>query len=102
MKETVMEQQIHITLWFNLATGNFIYDNVSGDAIYYWPGVVVTNLVEADTDNSDPEYVSPYTDFHLQAGSPAIGAGINVYIDVDFDGVAVGDPPDIGAYEYVS
>lgn len=81
---------------------NIIYDNVNANAIYYWPGVVVTNLVETDNLNSDPKYVSPYTDFHLQEGSPAIDAGINVDIDVDLDGVAVGDPPDIGVYEYVS
>ena len=57
---------------------------------------------KATNRNSDPEYVLPYTNFHLLEGSPAIDAGINVDLDVDLDGVAVGDPPDIGVYEYVS
>ena len=40
-------------------------------------------------------------DYHLQAGSPAINAGINtgyVYVE-DFDGVVVGSPPCVGCYE---
>jgi hypothetical protein len=41
-------------------------------------------------------------DYHLQAGSPAINAGLNLGYPLDFDGKAVpqGTAPDIGAYEY--
>jgi hypothetical protein len=48
----------------------------------------------------DPKFVNPGTDFHLQAGSPAIGAGsaTNAPPD-DLDLVARGASIDIGAYE---
>jgi hypothetical protein len=81
---------------------NILYDNVNNNAIYYWPGITVDNLVEADTINDSPEYVSAYTDFHLTSNSPAIDAGIDVDLDFDLDGEAVGDPPCIGIYEYVN
>jgi len=42
------------------------------------------------------------TDYHLQAGSGAYNAGINVGLAMDYDKSAVGDPPDIGAYEYTN
>ncbi|MHB8624537.1 MAG: Ig-like domain-containing protein [Sulfuricaulis sp.] len=50
--------------------------------------------------NSNPLFVNPGTDFHLQSGSPAIGAGSStvsgVLIDT-YDVVALPVPPDIGA-----
>lgn len=62
------------------------------------------------TTNSvgDPAFVnavSPPFDFHLAAGSPAIGAGAPVAsVPVDFDGVTrpSGNAPDLGAYQYVA
>jgi hypothetical protein len=48
----------------------------------------------------DPKLVST-SDFHLQNSSPCIGAGVNVGLTADYDGVAVGNPPEIGAYEKV-
>ena len=49
----------------------------------------------------DPVFCS-ISDFHLQASSPAIDAGINVGIKSDLDGNSVpcGSAPDIGVYEY--
>lgn len=51
---------------------------------------------------ADPLFVNAGTDFHLQAGSPAINAGVNVGLTTDYDGSVVpqGPAPDIGAYEY--
>ncbi len=51
---------------------------------------------------SDPRFVSA-SDLHLQAGSPAIGAGVSVgqTKDITGHGVPVDSAPDIGAYEYV-
>jgi len=51
---------------------------------------------------SDPLWVNPISDFGLQAGSPAISAGINISgITTDYNGVAYNSTPSIGAFEYV-
>ncbi len=47
---------------------------------------------------ADPLFVSS-TDFHLQASSPAKGAGINVGLATDKDGLTLQNPPSIGAYK---
>ena len=48
----------------------------------------------------NPQFVSS-TDYHLQSGSPAIGAGIAFGgLTRDFDGMPRPNPPAIGAYEY--
>ncbi len=41
-------------------------------------------------------------DFHLKAGSPAIGGGTNLGYSVDFDGVPIPSTktPDVGAFEF--
>ena len=42
------------------------------------------------------------TDYHLQMGSPAIGAGVDFNeLKSDADGAARPNPPSIGAFEYV-
>jgi hypothetical protein len=65
--------------------------------------VTVTNEVIGD-----PLFVwdseGPGTgDFHLQAGSPAVDAGVDVGVMVDFDGIArpFGEGFDLGAFELV-
>jgi hypothetical protein len=53
---------------------------------------------------ANPLFVST-TDFHLQGTSPAIGSGIHITtpsITTDYDSVLIGNPPDIGAYEFIS
>ena len=83
---------------------NILYNNVSANAIYYRSGKAITNLTgwspQTNILAGDPLFVST-TNFHLQAGSPAINAGTNVSLPTDFDGRTVGNPPEIGAYEYV-
>jgi uncharacterized repeat protein (TIGR02059 family) len=49
----------------------------------------------------DPFFVSS-SDYHLRAGSPAIGTGVNIGLKTDYDGNAFKNPPSIGAYEYDS
>jgi len=51
---------------------------------------------------SDPLVVNAASDFHLQAGSPCVGAGIqlNSIFTIDYDGVTRGSTWDIGAFEY--
>jgi hypothetical protein len=55
-----------------------------------------------DLTNVLPQFVNEGgRDFHLQAGSPAIGAGpTSTGVTLDFDGVTRGSPPAIGPYEY--
>jgi hypothetical protein len=61
-----------------------------------------TNKTQSDLTPANPLFVSS-TDFHLQSGSPAIGAGITSGLTAtDFAGNAVKDPPSVGAYEYGS
>jgi len=50
----------------------------------------------------DPSFTDAPTDLTLAEGSPAIGTGIGVGITTDYNGDAVNDPPDIGAYAYDS
>ncbi len=58
---------------------------------------------DANSLNADPLFVST-SDFHLQLGSPAINAGVDVGLTSDYEGKHVprGSAPDIGAYEYQS
>jgi len=82
---------------------NIIFGNTAGDIITQ----SATNTV-ADHNTlgaTDPKFVNASGfDFHLQAGSPAIGAGVAVPgITTDFDGATrpQGSSYDTGAYEYV-
>jgi parallel beta-helix repeat protein len=55
--------------------------------------------------NGNPRYVNLLeNDFHLQVGSPAIDAGVDVGIKADFDGISRPQlaGPDCGVYEYVA
>ena len=66
----------------------------------YYAGSTVTGDTYNNNITTDPTFVTAGSDFHLQAGSPCINAGINVGLTTDYDGQAVDDPPEIGAYEY--
>lgn len=64
-------------------------------------GTTASNNVFA----ADPLFVNPVAnDFHLQSGSPARNAGLDLGFAVDYDGVIVPQEtnPAIGAYEYVA
>jgi hypothetical protein len=78
------------------------YYQPSGGGIAYvnWDGVSYTTLAawqfeisqEAHSVSSDPLFVSS-SDFHLQAGSPAINAGVDVGL------LFTGSAPDMGAFK---
>lgn len=85
-----------------------IYDNIlygNGNSNnYYWVGFTPTNYNYDTPIKSDPLFKSSPTNLHLDTGSPAIAAGTDVtppYDLGDYDGLTWGNPPDIGAYEYV-
>ena len=82
---------------------NIIFGNTQGDITTY----SATNTV-ADHNTMggiDPKFRNTAGfDFHLQLGSPAVGAGVAVTgLTADFDGVArpQGSSYDAGGYEYV-
>lgn len=81
---------------------NNYYENFYGNAAVF-SGASVTGLTEQNNITTDPLWVS-LTDFHLQAGSSAIGTGIytgSPYL-TDYDGITWLNPPSIGAYEKIS
>lgn len=99
----------HIKVDAGSITGNNINNNCYGDDgvnNFDWNG---TNYNFADwktnssqDDNSilqDPQFVDAAgNDFHLKSNSPCITAGVDVGLTEDFDGIAIKNPPDIGAY----
>lgn len=77
---------------------NIFYGNTSNNVLTYG---TPTNVTNQNNLTSDPKFVTPGSDFHLQASSPAINAGIHIAgYTLDFSSAAVGNPPEIGAYEY--
>lgn len=65
--------------------------------------VLQTSHTGTGNITSDPKFVSTVTpDFHLQSGSPAINAGVDVGLTSDYEGnrVPQGSAPDIGVYEF--
>jgi hypothetical protein len=65
-----------------------------------WYGAGSAPSGDPSAVKSNPLFVNAGTDFHLQAGSPAIGAGASTVSGVvtdDYDIVAPVVPPDIGA-----
>jgi hypothetical protein len=60
-----------------------------------------TNYVHSGDILTNPNFVSSASgNFHLQSGSPAINAGLNVGLTKDYEGNSIVGLPDIGAYEY--
>jgi hypothetical protein len=52
--------------------------------------------------NSDPVFVTNWTNLHLQTTSPCKNAGATgLGVTDDYDGVTRDAAPDIGAYEFV-
>jgi len=76
-------------------TNNIIYNENGTEPVYHNipnSGFVITNPLLIDPDNGD---------FRLQAGSPAIDAGIvSNYTNDDYDSNTRDSTPDIGAYEF--
>ncbi len=84
---------------YNYGGGSWIIsNNCYGDlATAGEPGIGFGSVV------ADPLFVDTEIDFHLQADSLCIDAGIDVGLDKDFEDnfIPQGLAPDIGAYEYL-
>jgi hypothetical protein len=93
---------------YNLSFDNNIY---YGDGKFDYEGTTWTTLADwkinmspqdANSLSTDPLFLSA-SNFHLQVGSPAINAGVNVGLTTDYAGNSVpqGAGFDIGAYEFL-
>jgi len=73
---------------------------------YNFSGWKTNSSHDTHSVNSNPLFTngsgvySLAADFTLQAGSPAIWAGVNVRLTTDYAGNQVHNPPSFGAYEY--
>jgi len=71
----------------------------SNNLVFGNGGATFPNLLTKSV-NADPKFVANGSDFHLQTGSPAIGAGVAIPgLTRDIDGRLRPNPPSIGAYE---
>ena len=85
-------------LYYRTSVGNINY-------VYYVTAITRDNVIstwEATSQNTNPTFVTNYTDLNLQAGSPAINKGIGVGLNEDFNGDTLDINPDIGIQEYGS
>jgi hypothetical protein len=78
---------------------NILYGNISNTINI--TGIVPTNYSHVNNLTSNPLFISS-SNFHLQSGSPAKDAGIDVGLTSDYDDhtVPYNLVPDIGAFEY--
>jgi len=91
------------------ATSHIVdYNNWYGVANEYdWNGTTYATsaLFYAATGQGQHDFTTDplcvgVADYHLQAGSPCRGAGVNVGMTEDYDGMPIPPVPDIGAYQY--
>lgn len=72
----------------------------------YTPSQWASYRSETGQDSHSPTPIDPLlvssSDYHLKAGSHAIGTGVNVGLKTDYDGNTFNNPPSIGASEYDS
>jgi len=78
--------------WYNnnAVNGITVENNIFTRADPHWPNNIVQNPLFVDPDNND---------FHLQSGSAAVGAGVCLGYEKDFDGNNIEPPCNIGAYD---
>jgi len=88
---------INRNLYFGAATGRWFWGPNEYTSLAAWQAA---SGQDANSLNSDPVFVVPNTDLHLQVTSPCIGAGEAGLVTDDYDGINRGVAIDIGAYEY--
>ncbi len=75
---------------------NLLWNNGNSNNLLL-TGITVSNLVNDGGIKANPLFTS---DYHLQSGSPAINAGIDLGLLLDLENKAVSKPPEIGCLEY--
>lgn len=77
-------------------------EDVGYYTIAQWAAMKAALGWETNSPNpADPTFTSS-TNYHLQTGSPAIDTGVAIsFITDDYEGVARGTPPNIGAFETI-
>jgi hypothetical protein len=83
-------------------SNNIFYGNGNSNGLANSDGVALPSYSFSNNLTSNPSFVST-SDFHIQTGSPAIGSGIAVTLptaSVDYNGDAINNPPERGAYKY--
>jgi hypothetical protein len=83
---------------------NIAYQNGSSNNPVWEASIAarVTNVTTTNLIKLNPAFVSANSDWHLQQVSPAINAGLDVGLTLDYEGGVVNNPPEIGAYEYTT
>jgi len=78
-------------------TNNIFFNNGNSNDPYF--SITPTQYTYSSNIKTDPKFISS-TNFHLQSVSPAINAGYNVGLTLDYDKHHISNPPEIGVYEY--
>jgi hypothetical protein len=84
---------------------NIIYGHTRTTIPDYTYSTVINNTFNNNQVGANPLFIKAGSDFRLQVGSPAIDAGIQLtipYITIDYASVTIGNPLNIGVYEFVS
>jgi len=85
----------------NMDINNNIFFGQGNTNISYSGAITYTNLDDTGNIVDNPDFISS-SNFHLQGGSPGIGAGVNVGLTLDYEGNLWLDPPDLGVYQSAS
>jgi hypothetical protein len=79
---------------------NLLYDNANNNNPKFSGNTINNYEFLNDIRGANPLFVDENAgNFHLQSGSPAINAGINVGLTSDYEGNSIVGLPDIGAFE---
>ena len=84
----------------SLSIENNIFYQTGNNNLPRYRVITPTHNTTRNNIMTSPLFLSS-KDFHLKAGSPAIGKGLKISgLTLDFDGKRFNDPPSIGAYEF--
>ncbi|GAG25062.1 unnamed protein product, partial [marine sediment metagenome] len=107
IRNNIIQGVTNYPIYSNLAGGTIDILSIENNDFYangtdapQHDGAAPTNNTTQNNLTDNPIFVSAI-DYHLQEGSPAIGAGLNVGLVTDYEDNPWRNPPSIGTYEYV-